>query len=442
MFSISPFDSALFRELLSDAEAARLLGDEARIAAMLRVEGELALAQADCDLIPGEAATAIARAAAELTLPAIKLASGTGAAGVPVPALVKALKQALPAEQARWVHFGATSQDIVDTALVLNCRELLTLFEQRLAGVVERLAGLAHAHRHTLTAGRTRTQQAVPMNFGFKVANWLAPLLRQQERLQQLKPRLFKVQLAGAVGTLAAMGERAPAIAERLAERLELAPGRNWHTQRDSLVELAGWLSITTGVLGKIGQDWLWLSQTEVGEVTFTNGGGSSTMPQKCNPVNAEILVALARHNAGQVGQLHQAMIQEHERSGSAWTQEWLTLPPMLIGTAVALHHARDALDHLVVNTARMQANLGLYNGVIFAEAATFALAKQMPRDQAADLVKAACQQALNGDQHLFALIQERCGVELQLDELQQHLLDGGATSAWFDDILNTAEHS
>lgn len=442
MFTISPFDSALFCELLSDTEAALLLGDEARIDAMLRVESELALAQADCGLIPAEAATAIARAAAELPLPAIKLASGTGAAGVPVPALVKALKQALSADQARWVHFGATSQDIVDTALVLNCRELIAVFEQRLSGIVARLAKLARAHRHTLLAGRTRTQQAVPMNFGFKVANWLAPLLRQQERLQQLKPRLLKVQLAGAVGTLAAMGERAPAIAERLAERLELAPGRNWHTQRDSLVELADWLSMTTGALGKIGQDWLWLSQTEVGEVTFTNGGGSSTMPQKCNPVNAETLVALARHNAGQVGQMHQAMVQEHERSGSAWTQEWLSLPPMLISTAVALRHARDALDHLVVNTARMQANLSLYHGVIFAEAATFALAREMPRDQADELVKAACQQALGGEQHLFELIRKRCGVELQLDELQEHLLEGGATAAWFDDILNAAEHS
>lgn len=439
MFSISPFDSSLFRELLSDSEAARLLGDEARISAMLTTEGELALAQADCGLIPRDAAEAIARTAATLTVPAIKLASGTGAAGVPVPALVRALKQALPEQQARWVHFGATSQDIVDTALVLNCRALLILFEQRLANLVSSLAALARTHRHTLTAGRTRTQQAVPMNFGFKVANWLAPLLRQQERLQQLKPRLLKAQLAGAVGTLAAMGEQAPRIAERLAERLALAPGRNWHTQRDSLVELADWLSMTTGVLGKMGQDWLWLSQTEVGEVTFSNGGGSSTMPQKCNPVNAEILVAMARHNAGLTGQMHQAMLQENERSGSAWTQEWLVLPTMLMATAVGLYHAQEALDHLVVNTDRMQANLELYNGVIFAEAATFALARHMPRDQAADLVKAACQQALAGKQHLFELIREQCGHQLDLAQLQQHLLEGGATLAWFDDILNAA---
>ncbi|MBM7456628.1 3-carboxy-cis,cis-muconate cycloisomerase [Oceanisphaera litoralis] len=441
MFSISPFDSALFRELLSHPDAARWLGDEAQIRAMLNVEAELALAQADCGLIPVDAAEAIARAAAELELPAIKLASGTAAAGVPVPALITALKKALPAEQARWVHFGATSQDIVDTALVLNCRELLGHYEAGLTQVIGRLARLARAHRHTLIAGRTRTQQAVPMSFGFKAANWLAPLLRQQERLQQLKPRLLKVQLAGAVGTLAAMGEQAPRIAERLAERLGLAPGRNWHTQRDSLVELADWLALTTGSLGKLGQDWLWLSQTEVGEISFTNGGGSSTMPQKCNPVNAEILVVMARHNAGQVGQMHQAMVQEHERSGSAWTQEWLVLPGMLMSTAVALRHAEEALAHLVVNTDRMEDNLAFYNGVIFAEAATFALARQMPRDQAAELVKAACKQAIGGERHLFALIAEQSGITLDLASLQQSLLEGGATATWFEDILAATDH-
>ncbi|PSJ44129.1 3-carboxy-cis,cis-muconate cycloisomerase [Zobellella endophytica] len=439
MFSISPFDSALYRQLLSDKEAAAFLGDEAQIAAMLKVEGELALAQADCGLLPPDAAAAIARAAAGLALPAIKLAAGTASAGVPVPALVKALKQALPAEQARWVHFGATSQDIVDTALVLNCRALLALYEERLGRVVASLAGLAREHRHTPMAGRTRSQQAAPMSFGFKAAGWLAPLLRQRQRLAELRPRLLRVQLAGAVGTLAAMGERADRVNRRLAERLQLAPAPGWHTQRDSLVELADWLAMTTGLLGKVGQDWLWLSQTEVAEIGFSNGGGSSTMPQKCNPVNAEIMVALARHNAGLVGQMHQAMVQEHERSGSGWTQEWLVLPAMLMGTAVALHHAREALAHLRVNPEHMQANLALHNGVIYAEAATFALAAQMPRDQAATLVSAACQEALAGPRHLLEIIHERSGIRLELASLQRQLLDGGATAPWLEAILAEA---
>ena len=439
MLTISPFDSALYSTLLSDQEAGRYLGDDAQIRAMLQVEAQLALAQAECGLIPTDAAQAIAQAAATVQITATSLAADTGTAGVPVPALVQALKHALPKEYARWVHFGATSQDIVDTALVLNCRELLTLYTTRLNQVIGQLVELASAHRNTLTAGRTRTQQAVPMCFGLKVANWLAPLLRQQQRLAELKPRLLKLQLAGAVGTLSAMQDQAVAITAALAQRLDLAVGQNWHTQRDSIVELANWLAMTTGLLGKMGQDWLLLGQTEVGEVTFTNGGGSSTMPQKCNPVSAELLVTLARHNAGQVGQMHQAMLHEHERSGSAWTLEWLVLPTMLMATAVALHHSSDALAHFQVNTEKMQANLGLYNGVIYAEAATFALADSMPRDQASALVKDACLQALSGERHLLELIHDHSGIELNLAQLQQRLLVGGATQNWLDDILLAA---
>ena len=439
MLTISPFDSALYSTLLSDKEAGLYLGDDAQIRAMLQVEAQLALAQAECGLIPADAAQAIAQAAATVQITATSLAADTGTAGVPVPALVQALKHALPKEYARWVHFGATSQDIVDTALVLNCRELLTLYTTRLNQVIGQLVELASAHRNTLTAGRTRTQQAVPMCFGLKVANWLAPLLRQQQRLAELKPRLLKLQLAGAVGTLSAMQDHAVAITAALAQRLDLAVGQNWHTQRDSIVELANWLAMTTGLLGKMGQDWLLLGQTEVGEVTFTNGGGSSTMPQKCNPVSAELLVTLARHNAGQVGQMHQAMLHEHERSGSAWTLEWLVLPTMLMATAVALHHSSDALAHFQVNTEKMQANLGLYNGVIYAEAATFALADSMPRDQASALVKDACLQALSGEHHLLELIHDHSGIELNLAQLQQRLLVGGATQNWLDDILLAA---
>lgn len=442
MLTISPFDSELYHSLLSDPEAGYYLGDDAQIRAMLKVEAELALAQADCGLIPENAARAIAQMAAELDLSASALSAETGNAGVPVPALVKELKKSLPIEYARWVHFGATSQDIIDTALVLNCRELLNLYEVRLQHLIKQLHKLTVAHRNTLIAGRTRTQQAVPMSFGLKVANWLTPLLRQQERLKELKPRLLKLQLAGAVGTLSAMQEQATAVSERLAKRLKLSVGYNWHTQRDSVVELANWLALTTGLLGKMGQDWLLLGQSEVGELTFTNGGGSSTMPQKCNPVSAELLVTLARHNAGQLGQMHQAMLHEHERSGSAWTLEWLVLPTMLMATAVALRHSNDALTHIQVNTHNMLTNLELYNGVIYAEAATFALAENMSRDEASELVKKACKKALDGKKHLLELIQEQCGIKLNLVDLQKHLLTGGATQPWLDSIIHAAEQT
>ncbi len=439
MIQVSPFDSGLHQTLLSDTEAGHWLNDQAQIRAMLKVEGELAQAQAEAGLVPAEAARAIAAAAASLTPDPVSLAAGTASAGVPVPALVKVLKDALPSEQARWVHFGATSQDIVDTALVLNCAELIRLIETRIRAMTGALANLAEAHRDTLIAGRTRTQQAVPMSFGFKVAQWLSPLLRQLERLGELKPRLLKTQLGGAVGTLAAMGDKADLCGQILARRLNLACGNNWHTQRDSLVELSGWLGLTTGTLGKLAQDWLLMSQTESGEIRFSNGGGSSTMPQKCNPVNAEIMLAMARHNAGLVGQMHQAMLHEQERSGSSWAQEWLTLPQQLMSTAVALKHGLDAMAHIEINPARMLQNLGAFNGVIYAEAATFELARSMPRDQAASLLKQACTEAIAGDVHLFDIVAQRSGVKLDVTQMQQRLLSDGATTAWLDALLSQA---
>lgn len=436
MPQVSPFDSDLYGDLLSDRECGAYLSDRAQVSAMLKVEGELALAQADAGLIPPEAANAISRAALLLEPDITELATGTASAGVPVPALVKVLKDALPSNAARWVHFGATSQDIVDTAFILGCREILGTHEARLLKVVGMLAELVGRHRGTLVAGRTRTQQAVPMSLGLKIASWLEPLLRQHERLQEMKPRLLKIQLAGAVGSLAAMGPAADAVARGLAQRLELGYAPGWHTQRDTLVELSGWLALTTGALGKMAEDWLRMAQTEVGELRFSNGGGSSTMPQKCNPVNAEIVVAMARQNAGLAGQMQQCMLHEHERSGTAWTQEWLVLPQMLMATAVGLRHTGEGLQHLQVVAERMEANLDSTNGLIYAESATFALTESMPRDEASDAVGRACQRVLGSDRHLFDALRELTGQALDLQRIRSDLLGGGATEVWIDALL------
>ncbi|MGB0662629.1 MAG: class-II fumarase/aspartase family protein [Pontibacterium sp.] len=436
---VSPFDSAIYASLLSDQEAASLLSDHAQVSAMLQVEGALALAQGEVGLIPAESAKSIAEAANSLTLAPLDLAKGTASAGVPVPALVAALKAALPKEHARWVHFGATSQDIVDSALVLNLRPLLHLFKTRMVKLIDSLASIAKEHGQTLIAGRTRTQQAVPMSFGYKAALWFSPFLRHLERLEQGEPRWLKTQLSGAVGTLAAMGDKAPDVADAFARELSLNNDGNWHTQRDSLVELSGWLANTTGSLGKLGQDWLWLSQTEVGEIRFTNGGGSSTMPQKCNPVDAEAMVALARLSASLVGQMHQAMQHEHERSGSQWTQEWFVLPQQLMALASALSHAQEAIDHIVINQEKMLANLGCYNGVIYAEAATFALAEHMTRDEASAIVKPACQTAIHGDEHLFNLIEKQTGIALSVDQMRDSLVSAGATHTELTRLLAAA---
>lgn len=438
MIQVTPFDSALFNPLLSDNEAGSYLNDQAFIKAMLSVESALAIAQAKAGLIPAEAATAITVVAENLEISPATLAQGTASAGVPVPALVAAIKAQLPPEQAKWVHFGATSQDIVDTALILTIRSLLDIIEQRIKYSLRHLRDLAQTHENTLIAGRTRTQQAVPMSFGFKVAEWANPLLRQLARLDEMRPRILKTQLGGAVGTLAAMGEKADEVGLHFADTLTLERGDNWHTQRDSLVECSSWLSVTTGLLGKMAQDWLWLSSTECGEIRFTNGGGSSTMPQKCNPVNAEVMVAMMRLNAGWCGQMHQAMLHEHERSGSQWTQEWFILPQQLLATVVAARHSIDALDHIVINREQMLHNLGAFNGVIYAEAATFELAKTMGRDKASELVKAASKTAITGTEHLFTLIAQESGQQLDVEAMQAALLKAGATTPWLARIIGS----
>lgn len=441
MSQSTPHDApALYGQLLSDRECGWYLSDQAQIKAMLKVEGQLALAQADVGLIPQEAADAINQATQLLEPDLVALAAGVASAGVPVPALVKALKKTLSQDFARWVHFGATSQDIVDTALILNCRELIKIYRQRLLEAIRLCVQLAEAHRGTLIAGRTRTQQAIPMSFGLKVANWIAPLLRQFERLEELVPRLLKVQLGGAVGSLAAMGDGADAVVKNLADRLSLQNAPSWHAQRDSLVEFSGWLAMTTGILGKMAEDWLRMAQTEVGELRFSNGGGSSTMPQKCNPVNAEIMVTMARQNAGLAGQMQQCMLHEHERSGYAWTQEWLLLPQMLMGTAVSLRHCLEGLESLEISAENVETNIAKSHGLIYAEAATFALAAHMSREDASRYVAEACEKVAGTGQHLFEVLKALTGHQLEIQSIRHGLLDGGATKAWTDEVLESAE--
>ncbi|MEE9210986.1 MAG: 3-carboxy-cis,cis-muconate cycloisomerase, partial [Kiloniellales bacterium] len=351
--TVSLFDSELYGGLFSDREIAALLDDRARLRAMLDVEAALARVQGRLGVIPPAAATRIAEVAESLEIDPAALAPGTAGAGVPVPALVAAPREAVGAEAGPYVHWGATSQDIMDTGLVLRLRDLLDRLDRRLAGLIQSLAALAEAHRGTVMAARTRAQQALPTTFGLKAAGWLAPLARHRERLAQLRPRLLAVQLGGAAGTLAALGTRGIEVMEALAEKLGLAvPSAPWHAQRDGFAELAAWFALVTGGLGKIGKDLVLLAQSEVGEAR-PKGGGSSTLPQKTNPVAAEALVTLARFNAGLLALATEALVQAQERGGAAWSLEWLTLPQMAAATGAALRLARQALDGLGVDAAR-----------------------------------------------------------------------------------------
>src|SRR5690606_31891840 len=382
--------------LFEDSDVAGLLSDEQFIAHMVTFEAALAKVEGELGIIPSDAAARILDA-----LPTFKpdiqgILRGVDQSGVPTIELVKQIREHVGGDAASYVHWGATSQDVMDTALVLQLRGILAVLEGKLVRLMDRLAQLADKHRHTLMPGRTHSQQALPITFGLKVAGWLAPLSRHRARLGELKPRLLVLQFGGAVGTLASLGDAGLQVQEALAKELELGvPILPWHTQRDNVVELASWLSLVTGSLGKIGQDIILLAQSEVDELRESGDsarGGSSTMPQKSNPVISETLIAAARTNAAHLSAMQQALIQEHERATGGWQIEWLTLPQMLMLTGAALEKGLFLSANLVVNEAKMQHNVEDSNGLMLAEALNLALAPILGRVETQKLIKTAIQ--------------------------------------------------
>jgi 3-carboxy-cis,cis-muconate cycloisomerase len=402
-------DSSIFGSLFSDEGVAKLFDDHAQVRALVAVEVALARAEARVGVIPATAAEQIANAVDPNKIDIAALSKGTIRSGFPIIALVQEMRKAVGGEAASYVHWGATTQDIMDTACVLQLRSAIELFKDRIAELARRLSELSNRHRTTVAAGRTHGQQALPVSFGLKVAAWLAPLVRHAERLEEILPRLLVVQFGGAAGTLASLGDRGLAVMEALAQELKLAmPPMSWHAQRDSLVEFAGWLSLVTGSLGKMAQDIILLAQTEVDEVAESGEegrGGSSTMPQKSNPITSELIVTAARVNASLLSAMHQALIQEHERATHGWQMEWLTLPQMVILTSGALKNAVYLANNLRVDQRKMRDNIARANDVVLAEAAVFALARVMPRPKADELVKNACSIAVSEGKPLIEVV-------------------------------------
>jgi 3-carboxy-cis,cis-muconate cycloisomerase len=407
--AVSPFDSALWAGFWGDPEIGPFFSDAAEIHAMLAVEGALARVQGALGIIPGPSAAAIAESAAKTEIDPSELAPGAAKAGAPVPALVAALRGRLDAEHAAWVHWGATTQDIMDTGLVLRLTGVLAVLDGRLERLVAALAGQAAAQRDTVIAARTRGQIAMPTTLGAKIAVWTMPLIRHRARLAELRPRVLCVSLAGAAGTNAALAGRGREVMAALAADLKLAPAEMpWHAARDGIAELGGWLALVTGSLGKIGQDLLQLGASEVGEVTAGTGGGSSTMPNKANPVAADALVTLARLNASALGTLHQAMVATQERDGVAWALEWFALPAMCAAAGAATRHALALADGLAAHPERIAATFAEDRGMMLAEAAVFALAEKMPRPEAQALVYAAVAAARDGGGRLAEALADR----------------------------------
>lgn len=443
-FSVT--DSHLFSPLFRDATLAEIFADAAFVQQMVTVEIALARAEEKVGVIPKGTAESIAQAATSFQPDWAALQTSLEKSGVPVIDLVRQLRAHVGGDAGQYVHWGATSQDIIDTATILQLRQALAILNPILQRIITQLGALADRHRHTLMVGRTHSQQALPVTFGLKAANWLAPLLRHQQRLTELKPRLLVLQFGGAAGTLAALAEQGTAVRQTLAAELNLhLPLLPWHTQRDHLVEFAGWLSLVTGSLAKMAQDIILLAQSEIAEVQESDDparGGSSTMPQKSNPITSELIIAAARTNASLLANMHQAQIQEQERGTHGWQMEWLTLPQMCGLTAVALNKAAFVSSHLVVKTDQMRQHVAQANGLILAEAAVFALAEYMNRSEAKKLVSRACTIALDEQRHLVDVVQTLADAPIDWLALKDESNYLGATQTFIDAVLQQVNPS
>ncbi|QIE86026.1 3-carboxy-cis,cis-muconate cycloisomerase [Pseudomonas nitroreducens] len=409
-----------------------LFCDAGRVQGMLDFEAALARAEARVGLIPAEAVASIEAACVAELYDFSALAQAISTAGNSAIPLVKALGRRIAASDAeaeRYVHLGATSQDAMDSGLVLQLRAAIGLLEQDLATLGDALAVQAERHADTPLAGRTWLQQATPVTLGMKLAGVLGAVTRHRQRLAELKPRLLCLQFGGASGSLAALGEQAWPVAEALAEELQLnLPEQPWHTQRDRLAEFAGLLGLIAGSLGKLGRDLSLLMQTEVGEVfepSAPGKGGSSTMPHKRNPISAAVLIGAATRAPGLVATMFASMPQEHERSLGLWHAEWETLPELCCLVSGALQQALLVVPGLEVDAARMRNNLELTQGLVLAEAVSIALAQRIGRDAAHHLVEQCCRQAVKEGTHLRAVLGANAVVSAELSAAElDRLLD------------------
>jgi 3-carboxy-cis,cis-muconate cycloisomerase len=429
---------------------AKAFSRAARIERMLEVEAALARAQARAGMIPAAAADAIARScrAEAYDIDAL-YAAASDAGNLAIP-LVAALTRRVAESDATakgYVHWGATSQDIIDTGLVLQLREALDYIGAELARLCDALATHADAHRATVLPGRTWLQQASPISLGQKLAANLAAFDRDRARLAALSPRLLVVQLGGAAGNLASMGSQGPAVTAALAAELGLGvPPTPWHTQRDAVCECAAVLGILTASLGKLGRDLALLAQTEIGEAAEPSApgrGGSSTLPQKRNPVGASVAIAAATRVPGLVATMLAAAVQEHERGLGNWPAEWDTLPDIVQLTGGALIAMAQVAAGMSFDPGRMRANVELTQGQIFAEAVQMALAPALGRDTAHKLVGEACRQAAGQGRHVRDVLAELPQVRKVLDEAAlARVFDPanylGSSNDYIDRVLGT----
>ena len=422
--------SHLYASLFYQADMTEIFSDHALLKYMIQAEVALAKAQAQVGVIPESAAAIIADVANTQGIQAIdfeNLAIATGLAGniaIPFVKQFTAAVKAVDEDASRYVHWGATSQDILDTACILQARDALDVVEFQLRHAYAASLELAEKYRAEVMIGRTWLQQALPITFGHKAARWASSFKRDLERLEQMKARVLTAQLGGAVGSLASLLDQGSTVVEAYAAQLNLSvPTCTWHGERDRIIETAGFLAIVVGNTGKMARDWSLMMQTEIAEVfepTAKGRGGSSTMPHKRNPVAAASILAAANRVPALMSSMYQSMVQEHERSLGAWHAEWLALPEIFQLCAGALQRTVEVLQGLEVNSKNMQRNIETTQGLIMAEAAMMALAPKMGRLNAHHLVEKACQQAVAEQSHLQDIVSSFVEVKqyFSVDEL------------------------
>ena len=416
-------DSRIFGDIFSDARMRQVWSDENRTAKYLDIERALAKVQGELGLIPQEAADEIVKHCELSMIDWDKLKAKTEQIGYPIIAVVNQINANCRDRLGEYCHWGATTQDITDTAMILQMREGLALVEQDLADISDALAVLAEKYRDTPIIGRSNLQQATPITFGYKMASILAGIERHRERLQQLKPRVFMGEFGGASGTLSSLEKGAMETQAALMKELGLAqPLISWHTVRDTVAEVGAFLGLVGGSLGKIAMDVKLLMQTEVGEVfePFAPGrGSSSTMPQKRNPISCLYIhanISVARQHAAA---LMDAMVADHERSTGPWEIEWVSVPEIFCLMSGALKQTKFVLQGLEVDADRMRANMDMTNGLVMSEAVMMGLGTYLGREYAHDLVYDLCRRALKENRPLIDILEAHPEINCHVNRAQ-----------------------
>jgi 3-carboxy-cis,cis-muconate cycloisomerase len=411
-------DSAVFRDIFTTPAMRQVWSDENRVQKYLDFEKALAVAQARLKIIPQQACDEIVQHCSADKIDMAKLKEATERIGYPVLPVVQQLVKLCKDGLGEWSHWGATTQDITDTATVLQIKESLALIEKEIGGISDALAALAKKYRDTPMAGRSNLQQAVPITFGYKMAAMLAGFERHKQRLKELRPRVLVGEFGGAAGTLSSLGKDGLRCQAELMKELDLGqPAISWHTVRDTIAEVGCFLGLVTGSCGKIAFDVKLLMQTEVEEVQepFHQGrGSSSTMPQKRNPISSVYITAQTAIVKQLVAALLEAMIEDHERATGPWEIEWITLPEIFMLTAGALAQTRFLVEGLQVNEQKMRENIFITKGLIMSEAVMMGLGDKMGRNYAHDVVYDICREVVKTGRPLIDLLEEN-------DEIKKH---------------------